>query len=208
LRNRSTRQLWDPNYVSESWINAPVYLIPRMKGWVADNYYGGTPVALTEYNWGAENHINGATTQADIDGIFGQQGLDMATRWTTPASSTPTYKAMQMYRNYDGQGSTFGDSSISATVPNPDDLSAFAALRSSDGAITVMVINKDLSNTASISITLAHFNQSGSAKAFQLTSGNVIQQLADVSWSGGVLNAKEPPQSITLYILPTSKHGR
>jgi hypothetical protein len=30
LRNRSTRQLWDPSYVSESWINAPVYLIPRM----------------------------------------------------------------------------------------------------------------------------------------------------------------------------------
>ena len=41
---------------------------------------------------GAESHINGATTQADILGIFGREGLDMATRWTTPAASTPTYK--------------------------------------------------------------------------------------------------------------------
>ena len=125
-----------------------------------------------------------------------------------PAKSTPTYKAMQMYRNYDGQGATFGDSSVSATVPNPDDLSAFAALRSGDGAMTVMVINKDLSNAASIMMTLAHFNQAGTAKVFQLTSSNVIEQLSDVSWSNGVLKATEPAQSITLYILPASNHRR
>ena len=40
LRNRSTRQLWDKNYVSESWIDAPVYLIPRMQQWVRKYYYG------------------------------------------------------------------------------------------------------------------------------------------------------------------------
>lgn len=205
LRNRSTRQLWDPNYVSESWINAPVYLIPRMKGWITDNYYSGTPVALTEYNWGAEDHINGATTQADIYGIFGQQGLDTATRWTTPASTTPTYKAMQMYRNYDGAGSGFGDTSVLATVPDPDDLSAFAALRSGDGTLTVMVINKDLSNASSVSMTLAHFIQSGTAQVYRLTSSNAIQQVSDVSWSNGVLKDKEPAQSITLYILPASR---
>ena len=82
LRNRSTRQLWDPNYTSESWIGAPVYLIPRLKSWITNYYYAGTPVAITEYNWGAEGFINGATTQADIYGIFGQQGLNLATRWT------------------------------------------------------------------------------------------------------------------------------
>ena len=45
-------------------------------------------------------------------------------RWTTPASSTPTYKAMKMYRNYDGNKSTFGDTSVAATVPNPDNVSS------------------------------------------------------------------------------------
>ncbi len=202
LRNRSTRQLWDPNYVSESWINQPVYLIPRMKGWIADDYWSGTPAALSEYNWGAEGYINGATTQADIDGILGQQGLDMATRWTVPDSSTPTYKAMQMYRNYDGAGSAFGDTSILASAPNPDNLSAFAALRSTDNAMTVMVISKVLSGNTGVTLTLAHFTPSGTAKVYQLTSSNVIQKLSDVSWSGGVLNDTEPAQSITLYILP------
>src|SRR5207244_10546394 len=62
-RNRSTRSLWDPNYVDETWINDVVQLIPRLKSWVS-TYYPGTLTGVTEYNWGAEWHINGATTQA------------------------------------------------------------------------------------------------------------------------------------------------
>src|SRR5580698_6850797 len=187
LRNRSTRQLWDPNYVSESWIDAVVDLIPRMQGWISSYYYSGTPVAITEYNWGDEANINGATTQADIYGIFGQQGLNMATRWTVPDSSTPTYKAMQIYRNYDGKDSTFGDTSVAATVPNPDNLSAFAALRAKDSAMTIMVINKELSSAESVKLKLSHFAASGSAKVYRLTSSNAIQHISNVSWSGGVL---------------------
>ena len=80
-------------------------LIPRMKNWVA-SYYPGTKIGITEYNWGAEGHINGATAQADILGIFGREGLDLATRWTTPAAARPLYKAMKMFRNYDGNKST------------------------------------------------------------------------------------------------------
>ncbi|MBV9570956.1 MAG: glycoside hydrolase family 44 protein [Alphaproteobacteria bacterium] len=202
LRNRSTRQLWDKNYTSESWIGAPVYLIPRMKSWVQKHYYAGTPVAITEYNWGAEDHINGATTQADVYGIFGREGLDLATRWTTPDASTPTFKAMQMYRNYDGNGGAFGDTSVSAKAPNPDDLSAFAALRNADGALTVMVISKVLSGDTPVQLKLAHAAQSGTAKVYRLTSANHIQQLADLPWSNGVLGDTAPAQSITLYVLP------
>ena len=40
-RNRSTRSLWDPSYVDESWINDRVQLIPRLKNWVT-TYYPGT----------------------------------------------------------------------------------------------------------------------------------------------------------------------
>jgi hypothetical protein len=202
LRNRSTRQLWDPNYVSESWIDAVVQLIPRMQGWVSGYYVPGTPVALTEYNWGDEANINGATTQADIYGIFGAYGLNMATRWTVPANTTPTYKAMQMYRNYDGQNSTFGDTSVSAVAPDPDDVSAFAALRAKDGALTVMVISKVLSGTTPVTLTLANFAASGSAQRWQLTSANSIQKLSNINWSGGSLQDTEPAQSITLYVLP------
>ena len=203
LRNRSTRQLWDTNYVDASWINQVVMLIPRMKGWVA-SYYPGTKIGITEYNWGAEDHINGATTQADILGIFGREGLDLATRWTTPASSTPTYKAMKIYRNYDGNKSGFGDTSVSATGPSPDNVATFAAVRSSDGALTVMVINKQLTSGASTTVNLASFLPAGTAQVWQLTSANTITRLSDLSFSGSNFTSTVPVQSITLFVLPAA----
>ncbi len=200
-RNRSTRSLWDPSYVDESWINTQVKLIPRLKGWVS-TYYPGTPVGVTEYNWGAEGHISGAIAQADIYGIFGREGLDLAARWTTPASSTPTYQAMKMYRNYDGAKSAFGDVSVSATGPNPDTVAAFAAQRSSGGALTVMVLSKYLSGSTPLTVSLANFVAAGRAEVWQLTSSNSIAHLADINFSGTSFSATLPAQSITLFVVP------
>ena len=200
-RNETTRILWDPSYVDASWINSVIKLIPRMQAWV-DTYYPGTPIGITEYNWGAENHINGATTQADIYGIFGREGLDYGTRWTTPAAGTPTFNAMKMYRNYDGNDSTFGDTSVSAAGGDPDEVSSFAAVRSADGALTVMAINKQLSFDAPVTITLTNFPHGGTAEPWQLTAANVITRLSDVPLSNGVLNATLPAQSITLFVVP------
>jgi len=199
-RNRSTRSLWDPNYVDETWIGTQVKLIPRMKAWVG-SYYPGTPTAITEYNWGAEGHINGATTQADIYGIFGREGLDMATRWTVPDASTPTYKAMKIYRNYDGSKSAFGDISVSDSTANPDNLSSFAAARSSDNALTVMLINKVLSGSTPVTVNLANFTASGSAQVWQLTSANAITRLADAA-AGASVSVSVPAQSVTLLVIP------
>jgi hypothetical protein len=201
LRNRSTRQLWDKNYKSESWIGAPVFLIPRMKGWAQTYYYAGTPTAITEYNWGDEGHINGATTQADIYGIFGREGLDMATRWTVPANTTPTFKAMKIYRNYDGKASGFGDISVKAGVPQPDNLSAFAAVRSAGGALTVMVINK-VAGATPVTLNLGHFTATGSAAVYRLTAANAIVHPANVAWTAGKLKTTVPGQSVTLFVLP------
>ena len=199
-RNRSTRSLWDPGYVDETWINDRVQLIRRVKNWV-NTFYPGTQTGITEYNWGAENHINGATAQADILGIFGREGLDLAARWTTPASSTPTYKAMKMYRNYDGNKSTFGDTSVAATMSNPDTVAAFAAQRSADGALTVMVISKYLSGNTPATINLANFTHNGVAQVWQLTAANTISRLADIGLSGNSFGIALPPQSITLLVV-------
>jgi len=209
LRNQSTRQLWDTNYVDQSWIgtqpsNNILMLIPRMKTWVA-SYYPGTKIGITEYNWGAEASINGATAQADLLGIFGREGLDLATRWTTPATNTPSYLAMKIYRNYDGNRSAFGNLSVSATVPNPDDLSAFAAIRTNDSALTMMVINKNLTNTTPLQLSLTNFANSGTAQAWQVTASNTLTRLADLPYAGSLLSNMLPPQSITLLVLPTAQ---
>ena len=201
LRNQSTRQFWDTNYVDPSWINSVIMLIPRMKNWVS-SYYPGTKIGITEYNWGAETNISGATAQADILGIFGREGLDLATRWTTPNTGTPTYNSMKMFRNYDGHKSIFGDNSVLATGPNPDNLSVFAATRSADGALTVMVLNKQITLSASISLTISNFLATGIAQLWQLNATNTITRLSDLTVSGNTLSNTVPAQSITLFVLP------
>jgi hypothetical protein len=207
LRNRSTRSLWDPNYFDTN-INAYVELIYRLQGWVI-KFYPTTPpkLAITEYSWGADAHINGATAQADILGIFGREGLDMATPYTTPDPATPTYKAIKMYRNYDGLKSTFGDTSIFAQAPYPpNDVAVFAAERSKDGALTIMVISKDIQDagpiiTTPITVNLADFPKSAKASVWQLTAANNITRLPDIQVSGGSFATTVPNQSITLFVV-------
>ena len=204
-RNRSTRALWDPNYTDDTWINDEVQLIPRLRGWVNAHYYPGTPIGITEYNWGAENHINGATAQADVYGIFGREGLDIGARWTTPGTTTPTYKAMKMYRNYDGNRSSFGDVSVRAlSSANADNLSVFAAERTSDGAVTVMAISKVLSGSTPVTVSLANAVPGAAAQVWQLTSANTIARLTDVPLSGSSFTTSVPAQSITLFVLPAA----
>jgi len=223
LRNRSTRSLWDPNYVDQSWIGGTginggkVDLINLMKNWV-NTYYPGTKIGITEYNWGAEGNMNGATAQADIWGIFGREGLDLANRWATPATGTPAYLAMKMYRNYDGKKDTFGNTSVKTTVPNPDQVSAFSALRSSDGALTIMVDNKNLYNPknptarTTITIQLSNFAGNGMAQVWELAAlkpGNqtkaAIKQLANIHYSGHTLTITVPQESVLLFVLEPKK---
>jgi Glycoside hydrolase family 44 len=201
LRNQTTRQFWDANYVDPSWINSVIDLIPRMQSWVT-NYYPGTKTGITEYNWGAEDSINGATAQADILGIFGRQSLDLATRWTTPDASTPTYLAIKIYRNYNGNKSAFGDTSVSATGPNPDNVAVFGATRAADGALTIMVVSKYLSGVTPLMITVTNFTNAGLAHVWQLNASNTIAQLSDITLNNNIVNTTVPGQSITLLVIP------
>ena len=83
-----------------------------------------------------------------------------------------------MYRNYDGSRSGFGDTSVRATVANPDNVAAFAAERGADGALTIMVINKT-TTARSCAVSLANFT-AVTAQVWQLTSANSINHLADL----------------------------
>jgi hypothetical protein len=122
----------------------------------------------------------------------------MAIRWVVPAANSPVYNAFKMYRNYDGAQSSFGETSVAATLPNPDQLAAFAAHRAT-GALTVMVVNKEAATP--VTVTLAHFTAAGPAEAWQLTSANTIQRIADVAVAGNALTTTVPAQSITLFVV-------
>ncbi len=204
LRLRSTRGLWDPTYVDESWINDHVRLVPRMREWIDANY-PGTKLAITEYNWGAHDHINGALAQGEVLGIFGREGVDIATLWDPPSGAQPAAFAFRIFRNYDGNqnaSSRFGDTSVFAQSDNPDQVSVFAANRAIDDATTIMLINKTLQEIE-VPVTASNI-QDGTAEVYVYGTLDTatIRQLPDVAVTGGEIQLTLEPYSMTLVEVP------
>jgi hypothetical protein len=201
LRLRSTRLLWDQTYSEESWIAQPVVLVPRMKQWVA-NRYPGTGTAVTEYNWGALDHINGALAQADVLGIFGREGLDVATLWGPPEPTQPGAFAFRMFLSYDTAGASFGETGVEASSTDQGVLSVYAAQRTSDGALTVIVINKTGTSLTS-QVTLDGYAPSGAAQVWRYSGANLsaIVQESDLP-VGDSFSATFPASSVTMLVVP------
>lgn len=143
LRLETVRLLWDAGYRDPSWINANVELIPQLQRWVAQNY-PGTKIGLTEYNWGGEEDISGALALADILGVFGRTGLDLACHWTTPPEGSFAAAAYALFRNVDGRGARFGDEALAVIWVGdaPENITVYAARDPAAGVVTVIAINK------------------------------------------------------------------
>jgi uncharacterized protein (TIGR03437 family) len=202
LRLESTRVLWDPSYQFASTdILEPVRLIPRMHDWVNNNY-PGTKLAITEYNWGALEDINGALAQADVLGIFGREGVDLAAIWAPPAPDQPGAFAFRMYRSYDGMGAAFGETSVQAASAAQDQLSVYAARRS-DSALTVMVVNKTTGELTT-NLSLANFRPAVHAQVWTYSAENLkaIVRGTDLPVSSSGLKTTFPAYSITLLVVP------
>jgi uncharacterized protein (TIGR03437 family) len=215
-RLQSPRVFWDPTYVfshEDYQADQPVNLIGRMKKWIADNY-PGTKTAITEYNLGdLNNHntsnpqtpeslLNGALAQADLLGVFGREGLDLATLWGNVWVGDPAAFAFKLYRNYDNQGGAFGETSVSAVSGNQDQLSIYAAQRS-DSALTLMVINKTAGDLSS-NIALGNFQPDGTVQVWQYSAANLgaIVRQPDQSTTVNGAGANFPAYSATLLIVP------
>ncbi len=240
-RMNGTRVYWDPtytdpNYPQPNYSGAPAAstncspplqapeLVRLLKSWVS-NDYPGTPTdptrtAIDEYNFGGLESINGAVTQADILGIFGREGLDMGAFWPSQAYDTqgPGNFAFAMYRNYDGNDSTFGDTYLYATSTasgggdGEGQLAVYGGLRSTDNSITVMVINKTYGSLTS-TISLENFvGGSGlTAQVYQYSNASLTAIATPGTTpvtppSGGgntsTISYTFPGQSITLLVVP------
>jgi len=204
LRLRATASLWNPKYVDESWIGAPVDLIPRLRDWISDNY-PGTKIGISEWNFGAENSINGALAIADVLGIYGREGVYLANFWAYPEKDKAGYLAFKLFTNADDKGHGFGDTSVHAVSSDTNSLSVFAARDKTTGLLTIMFVNKlpKTSITAPIIMSSGLVNDR-IVDDFQLSADapSDIQHLTVLR--GVVPNAVTlPPYSITLFRIAT-----
>jgi len=162
-RIRSTRGLWDPTYVDESWIKEKIRLIPRMKEWVRDNY-PGLKVSIGEWSFGADNHISGGLATAEALGRFGQQKLDAAFYWGALEEKMPIYWAFRAFRNFDGQGARFQD--ISLPVKEAQNVSLFASRDPGRTRLVLVLINRDATAKADVAIALSECGRVASSRLF------------------------------------------
>ena len=206
-RLRSTRSLWDPTYTDESWIGQyftpaeQIQLIPRLKAWIKQ-YYPGTKSALTEYNFGDQTGLNGALAQADALGIFGREGLDLAELWGGPSATDPGAYAFRMFRNFDGNGSQYGDTWIQSSSADQGQLAIYGSQRTRDNALTLVIVNKT-GNDLTSDLALNHFNANPNALVYTYSGANlsaIPSSTLTVSNTG--FSYTYPANSITTIVIP------
>jgi Glycoside hydrolase family 44 len=205
-RLQAPRSLWDKTYTETSWIaqsstSGPIYLIPRLQAKI-DQHYPGTKLSISEYNYGASTDISGGIAQADVLGVYGREGLFAAAMWPMSTANTFLYAGFAMYRNYDGNGATFGDTSIAATTSASDKTSVYASVSSQDPtSIVVVAINK-LTIAQAADIALTHGTQLTAADVYTLTSASATPTKGTVlaAVDTNIFNYTMPARSVSTLV--------
>jgi hypothetical protein len=201
-RIRSTRSLWDPIYKDESWVDAPMQVIPRLREWIGANY-PGLGISIGEWNFGAENHMSGGLAVAEVLGRFGVEGLTSAYYWTVPADRSPAFWAFRAYRNFDGSGGRFLDRTVPVT--GSATLTSLFASRDEDRKkVVAVLLNLSALTTLNPAITVQGCGAISAARGLTYTGGTDGFKPLDVSAADQSLKLTAPPYSITVLELNTA----
>jgi hypothetical protein len=196
MRIRSTRALWDPTYVDESWIHEPVRLLPRLREWI-DQYYPGIGIEIGEWDFGAEGHMSGALAVAEVLGRFAQAGVARAYYWTFPPAGSATFFAFRAFRNFDGHGAHFEDSLVPLAL-SPEGTSVWASRDSSGKHLVLVVLDfmPDVGLDARVHVASCGMAAQGRAYVYVQGAAEFATSQLDQRETGTV-GASLPPYSLT-----------
>jgi hypothetical protein len=206
-REQAPRSLWDTTYTETSWItqsstNGPIYLIPRIQQKITQ-HYPNTRLSFSEWNYGGGGDISGTVASADVLGIFGSLGIDMAMMWPMASDESFTYAAFKAYRDYDGKGAQFGDTSIDATTTDVPNSSVYASLQSADASkLVIVAINKALGDKIA-GIRIYHSTVYTKATVYTITQGGGASPVAGQGLTSVATNAFRytmPAQSVSIIV--------
>lgn len=148
-RMQAPRILWDANYTENS-SSAILYkqhtpIIPTIQASIR-MYFPDTKLSFSEYNFGGGNHISGGIAEADALGIFSEQNVYMACLKPDMKDFSYQKSGINIYTNYDGNGSSYGNTAVRADNGGKTDCSVYASVNSDDeSALKVVFINKSSS---------------------------------------------------------------
>lgn len=202
---QSPRSLWDPTYREKSWIMnviaQPIAILERLQSRI-DAESLGMKLAITEYDTGGGQHIAGTIAQADNLGIFGAHGLFAATLWPLTPKEPYTFAGFRAYRDFDGAGHHFGDTSIQAASSDVANVVVYVSTDSTrQGRVVMVAINRSPSPQVT---SVKGQPLSGTAHLFQMTAATAAKQSSIKPVGAGVqpvsgssLTLTLPPLSVT-----------
>ena len=201
-RMQAPRSLWDSTYLETSWIvgaigNKPITLLPRLEAAI-NQYYPGTQLSFSEYQYGSGEDISGGVAQADALGIFGQYGA-AACRWDDNTTDTYVKAAYDLYLNYDGAGSKFGNLSMSASSSSVSLCSVYASRNNSaPNKIWVVALNRDCPASINGGVTYAApVTDSASVTLNNLSAGQAISSIRSFRFDASHSTLYSPTAPVT-----------
>ena len=205
-RLQAPRSLWDPTYTEDSWItkdaiHAPIRLLPLLKEKIA-KHYPGTRLAMTEYQYGAGGHISGGIAEADVLGIFGREDVFAACEWPMAKDESYIAAGLRMFRDFDGKGGAFGDTSVRAATDNLVDSSVYASVDSANPKRMVIVAINKTDRPLAAQFKVAGGKAYTKAEVYQLTSaGPDPKPAAAPALAPGGFDYTLPPMSVSTICL-------
>lgn len=201
----SVRSLYDTEYRENSWITdtgAEFFpLLPNIQQSI-DKYYPDTKLAFTEYNFGGGDHISGAVAEADMLGIFAEQGVYFASIWSFDQNEYQL-AAINMYTNYDGNGSGFGDTLVKSDYEN-NDISVYSAVdKGNESTVRIIVTNRSVKIETPVEISLDSDVKYNNAEVYSLygDSSEIRTMPIVEEISGNAFSYTLPPLSVTEFVV-------
>ena len=172
---QAPRSMYDSTFVENSWIpstiaGGAINLLPRFNAKLAAAN-PGMQLAITEYYPGGGGHIAGTMAEADMLGAFGANNVFATNLWPLVTSFPAITGAFTAFRNFDGAGSNFGDTSVLASSSAIANVSAYVSTDSTHaGRVVMVLINRSngVQNTTVSGQTLT-----GTAHIYQMTQANI-----------------------------------
>ena len=203
-RMQAVRILWDSSYTENSFSaiqykqNTPI--IPTIQASIR-MYYPETKLSFSEYNFGGGKHISGAIAEVDALGIFASQGVYMAS--LKPNTSEFPYQkaAINMYTNYDGLGSSFGNTLVKSDNGGDIMSSVYSAINNNESSLKTILINKNDELAKKVKVNITSDAQYSLANVYCLNSETsdiiFIEQFDDIE--NNSFDYEMEPLSIYLF---------
>lgn len=207
-RMQAVKTLWDSDYTENSvtvLMNkqfTPV--IPTLQASIRINY-PGTKLSFSEYDFGGGDNISGAITQTDVLGNFASSDVYLAC--LSPVSDNYKFQkaAMRLYTNYDGEGSSFGDTVVYSDNDNDSMSSVFSAVSEDDpDELRIILTNKNMVNNKKFDIQIQSEDYDYELSAVYTIDDNadiVSTELDDFTVNDNLITFEADTTSVYMLVL-------